>query len=194
MHWHLENTPKFLACLGPRNAFIAEQPTHVPLVEFDFVRELLLVSTLWIQLCEVLGGAVHPMDGIMPPRQVVKVTYRRPVRMAAVPASKSPRQVSLPDIGERFRVARKKLRLTQVELAKATGIDQTGISRFEGGDRGLETTALLTLFTVAAERGMNIDGYVLRGVGSPIRPETLLVGGSAEFLQELRSLANGIKK
>lgn len=98
------------------------------------------------------------------------------------------------DVGARFRVARKALKITQEQLAKQLGIEQAGISRFESGKRGLETQVLLGLFRITAEAGMNIDGYVLRGVGEPIRREPVLIASSPEMLQELRAISERLQK
>jgi transcriptional regulator with XRE-family HTH domain len=122
----------------------------------------------------------------MPSRQLVKRTY--PKRWQA------PDMSLMADVGARFRIARKALKLTQEELAKQLNVEQTSISRFEGGKRGLETPVLLGLFRIAAEAGMNIDGYVLRGVGEPIRREPVLIASSPEMLEELRTLSERLAK
>lgn len=80
--------------------------------------------------------------------------------------------MSVKDIGPRFRIARKKLGLTQAEFCEPIGISETALSRFETGKRGIQSDKMLALLTIAAERGMNVDGFVLRGHGEPVRAGT----------------------
>ncbi len=84
------------------------------------------------------------------------------------------------DIGPRFRIAREALNLTQVEITEPLGISPTALSRFESGQRGIQSDRMLALLRLGAERGMNVDGFVLRGHGEPVR-----AGTEAEMLERI---------
>lgn len=101
--------------------------------------------------------------------------------MAAATTSRG--GTSAKQIGSRFRDARKRLKLTQVQLGEKLEIDQTNISRFENGERGLETEVLLALLTFMAERGVSVDGYILRGDGEIMRPRS-----ESEVLERLGTI------
>jgi transcriptional regulator with XRE-family HTH domain len=77
-------------------------------------------------------------------------------------------------VGQRFADARKALGLSQAELGKRGGARQEAISRFENGDRGLDTGTLLGVLRAAAEAGVSLDDYVLRGIGAPLRESSPL--------------------
>lgn len=84
------------------------------------------------------------------------------------------------EIGPRFKQARNALKLTQAHLCDPIGISPTALSRFEKGRRGIQSDKLLALLRLGAEKGMNIDGFVLRGQGEPIRS-----GSESEMLSRI---------
>jgi transcriptional regulator with XRE-family HTH domain len=98
-----------------------------------------------------------------------------------MPGAKTVRAgTTVKDIGPRFRIARKLLKLTQADFCEPIGISETALSRFETGKRGIQSDKMLALLTLAAERGMNVDGYILRGRGEPIR-----AGSESEMLERI---------
>lgn len=135
----------------------------------------------------------------MSPRQLVKRTFAprwQPPRVSSRPSAdpKPTVTVSLKEIGSRFKDARKALKLTQDYFTTRIGVDQGNFSSFESGKRGFQSDTMLALLAVAAEAGMNVDGYVLRGVGGPVRRETLLVATTPELAEGLRELAARVDK
>lgn len=75
----------------------------------------------------------------------------------------------VPDIGKRLAEARKKVGLTQIALATRAGVRQEALSRFESGERGLEAPLFAAVLRAAAEAGISVDDYVLRGIGGAVR-------------------------
>ena len=79
------------------------------------------------------------------------------------PAKRRPRQRSGgpdgrgPEIGRRIRDARRKIGMTQLELATATGIRRPNVARLE---RGGNTPTLETLQRVAAALGVSVASLV----------------------------------
>jgi len=99
----------------------------------------------------------------MPLGQVVKRAYRDRWQNAPMSTSGASKGgANAKEIGSRFRVARKQLGLTQEQLETKLSIDQTAISRFEQGGRGLETESLLALLAFMADRGVSLR-YILLG-------------------------------
>jgi transcriptional regulator with XRE-family HTH domain len=81
----------------------------------------------------------------------------------------------VPEIGKRLAEARKKIGLTQTELATRAGIRQEALSRFENGGRGLEAPLFAAVLRAAAEAGVSVDDYVLRGLGGPVREAPIAI-------------------
>jgi transcriptional regulator with XRE-family HTH domain len=92
------------------------------------------------------------------------------------------------EIGPRFRVARKRLGLTQTDFCAPLDLSETALSRFETGKRGIQSDKLLALLRIAAERGMNVDGFVLRGQGEPVR-----AGSESEMLERILKTVEGLR-
>lgn len=113
---------------------------------------------------------------------------------AAPGPSELPPEPPLPEIGKRVRRARKTLKLTQEQLGVKIGVDQSGVTRFERGERGLRTHNLLALFAKLAELGIDVDGYIIRGVGDPRRPNIGVLAENPQFAVQLRELADRLEK
>jgi transcriptional regulator with XRE-family HTH domain len=89
--------------------------------------------------------------------------------------TRKPTPESMKEIGQRLHDARKKVGITQTALAQRAGVRQEALSKFENGGRGLEADNLLAVLRAAAEAGISVDDYVLRGIGGATRSEPLLV-------------------
>lgn len=89
-----------------------------------------------------------------------------------------------PGLGGRLRDARKRAGLTQVQLAKAVGIDESGLNAWERGGRLPETQSLVRL---SETLDVSID-YLLRGK-EPVGIEWLSRGlrALAEDAERIRS-------
>lgn len=72
-------------------------------------------------------------------------------------------------VGRRLREAHDFIGLSQIDLARRAGVRQEALSKFERGGRGLSTENLLAVLRAAAESGVSVDDYVLRGTGSQAR-------------------------
>jgi len=66
-------------------------------------------------------------------------------------------------IGQRLRLIREQLGLSQAQLAKKIGFSQNAISHWERGERDIPTQALIALKRL----GINID-WLLTGEGTPL--------------------------
>lgn len=89
-------------------------------------------------------------------------------------------------VGMRFQQARERLGLTQTELAKLVKGDQTRLSRFERGERGLSAPVLIRLLQAFAARGVDVH-QCLVGTGKSA-PELVLGGEQPELLRELQEV------
>jgi transcriptional regulator with XRE-family HTH domain len=97
-------------------------------------------------------------------------------------------------VGQRFRVAREDLGLSQTDLAKLVGGDQTRLSRFERGERGLSAGVLVRILQLFALRGIDLHRCLI-GTGLGAR-DVVLAGEEPELVRELhevvrRHLGNG---
>lgn len=101
-----------------------------------------------------------------------------------VKAKKLERPVNLRDVGARFRIARKQAGLTQVALTQLTGLAQSTVSRFEKGERGVETDDFTRLLDAAAKSGVNLD-FVFSGDGSPLKRPSVVLDLGADELEDL---------
>lgn len=105
---------------------------------------------------------------------IVNRTFARQWHHRGV-AKKGASSGPVPDIGRRLAEAREKAGITQLELAKRSGVRQEALSRFEAGKRGLEAPLFAAVLRAAADAGISVDGFVLRGVGEPLRPRPMVV-------------------
>jgi transcriptional regulator with XRE-family HTH domain len=81
--------------------------------------------------------------------------------------------------GENLRRARKRARLTQVELSAAAPLDRAAISRLECGERAPD---LLTLLRICAALGVE-PRDLLRGIGPKTSPRSVPKGAQASSNQ-----------
>jgi len=87
--------------------------------------------------------------------------------MARKSSSKKEKPPHLVLFGQRLKEAREASGHTQGELAKAAGVQQSDVSKLEGGLQGLSTERLLGLLTAARKLGIRVD-YALTGHGPMI--------------------------
>jgi DNA-binding XRE family transcriptional regulator len=68
----------------------------------------------------------------------------------------------LAEVGRRFKRAREDANVTHDDLTKWTGVNRWSIGRFERGERGMNTDALIAILSAAAENGVDV-GFVFTG-------------------------------
>lgn len=89
-------------------------------------------------------------------------------------------------VGQRFRAAREELGLNQKDMGELIGGDQSSVSRFENGKRGLATPVLIRLLQQAAARGVDIH-HCLLGTGTATR-DVVLGAHEPKLLRELQEV------
>jgi len=93
-------------------------------------------------------------------------------------------EADLKGIGQRLRKLRMSdPRMSQEELAKKVGTTQSQISRFERGERGLESHIVLGILTVIAQRGGSLEYCLL---GSERFSDEVFLGALPKVVSELR--------
>jgi hypothetical protein len=86
------------------------------------------------------------------------------------------------EFGWRFKSERERLKLVHADLTAKTGVGRFSIGRFERGDRGIDSDALLSLLYALADEGANLDYIVL---GRTSAAKVALAESSAEALATL---------
>lgn len=127
----------------------------------------------------------------MPSRQYVN---RTSARLAYVAAKKGSRGSIVREVGARFAIAREQAGLSQVALAKLSGVDQGAVSKFETGVRGLSAPKLLAVLRVAAEYGVDVGGFVLRGLSADGTRKPTVMAATPELLSRLERVAEQLEE
>ena len=78
--------------------------------------------------------------------------------------------------GENLRRARRRARLTQVELSMAAPLDRAAISRLECGERAPDLPTLLRICTALGVEPRDL----LRGIGPKASPRSVPKGAQAQ--------------
>jgi transcriptional regulator with XRE-family HTH domain len=98
-------------------------------------------------------------------------------------------------VARRLREAREAHGVKQVELANRAGVDAPAYSKFESGKRGLESARLLHVLVAAAEFGLDVQNYILRGIGAPgDQGRPVMVAATPELARKLLDLIPHVPK
>jgi transcriptional regulator with XRE-family HTH domain len=129
---------------------------------------------------------------LMSPGQVVKRTIQTTCKARRVSAAKPKKSIDKEEasIARRLRDSRDAHNVTAKALAEKAGVDAPAYSKFENGLRGLESGRLLRVLAAAADLGLDVQDYILRGIGAPGRKlgPVLTVAATPELARELLKL------
>jgi transcriptional regulator with XRE-family HTH domain len=88
----------------------------------------------------------------------------------AAPKAKAPKiEAHVAAVGRRLREEREHAKVLAADICRKTGVNPGNYSAFEHGRKGLQTGNLLAVLAAAAELGLDVQDYILRGVGEPGR-------------------------
>lgn len=175
MHGDALLLPKETTDPGSGRLLRAQELAQVTLGDADLPAQAPLVSPIRVHFGNRLRCSVHSAQDI-PSEKLVKRETRPPCQ--AVPVSPTKKN-QISEIGSRIKRARDALVLTQEDILRSLGIPQPKLSKLENGHTGLRTNDMVALLTFLSERGVDVEGFILRrDTDEPLRasePQTALV-------------------